>query len=76
MKHFQSGTIFTARNEVGQGYIFTGVCDSANGGGVLPPGGVCASSGVCVLPPVGWGGGGASSILVGPFFRSQLLLQS
>ena len=25
--------IFTARNEVGQGYIFTGVCDSVHRGG-------------------------------------------
>ena len=51
-------SLFTARNKVGQGYIFTGVCDSVSRGGVLPPGwgapprGRCASSyGVWWRPP-------------------------
>ena len=43
--------IFTARNEVGEGNIFTGVCDSVTRG-VPPPGGGCLVPGS--LLPVGY----------------------
>ena len=45
----QKDLLLPPATKLGQGYIFAGVCDSVNGGGVLPGG---------VLPP---GGEGASS---------------
>ena len=49
----RKGSFFTARNEVGQGYIFTGVCDSVRGGGGGIP--ACLAGGIpACLAAGGW----------------------
>ena len=46
--------------KLGQGNIFTGVCDSVSREGVLPPEGGCFLTGGCFLPggASSWGGAG------------------
>ena len=58
--------ITSRKRSLGQGYIFTGVCHSVNGGGVPAPGGACSG---CLLPVGGLVWGGAP----GPHPRQKLM---